>query len=201
MTAGDSHEWFQVAVKRERSAEGNTPRLTGVLLNISEDMARKSEYDIVMTRFGLSREMLNDGLWDLQIINGDPLHPDNVFWWSPQFRKLLGFEAVEEFPGVIDSWASRLHPDDSQHTLDALIKHLNDHSGATGYDVECRVRLRSGNYRWFRARGQALRDIDGIPLRAVGALVDIQMLKAQEAQEAQAEHERQRTEESAVCGQ
>jgi len=27
MTAGDSHEWFQVAVKRERSAEGMQGRL------------------------------------------------------------------------------------------------------------------------------------------------------------------------------
>jgi len=49
-----------------------------------------------------------------------------------------------------------------------------------------------------RARGQALRDTDGILLRAVGALVDIQMLKDQEVQ---AEHERQRIDETAVCGQ
>ncbi|MFB4339533.1 PAS domain-containing methyl-accepting chemotaxis protein [Pantoea sp. CS_6] len=195
MTAGGSYEWFQVAVKRERGADGHNQRLTGTLLNISEDVAHESEYDIVMTRFNLSREMLNDGLWDLQIINGDPLHPNNVFWWSPQFRKLLGFETVEEFPDVIDSWASRLHPDDSQHTLDAFIKHLNDHSGATGYDVEYRVKLKNGNYRWFRARGQTRRDKEGIPLRAVGALIDIQTLKDQEVQ---AEHERQRRDEASA---
>lgn len=189
MTAHCSYEWFQVAVKRERSADGHSQRLAGTLLNISEEVTHQSEYDIVMTRFNLSREMLNDGLWDLQIINGDPLHPNNVFWWSPQFRKLLGFETVEEFPDVIDSWASRLHPDDSEHTLDAFIKHLNDHSGATGYDVQYRVKLKNGNYRWFRARGQTQRDKDGVPLRAVGALIDIQTLKDQEVQ---AELERQR---------
>jgi len=195
MTAGGSYEWFQVAVKRERSADGTSQRLAGTLLNISNDKTHESEYDIVMTRFNLSREMLNDGLWDLQIINGDALHPNNVFWWSPQFRKLLGFETVEEFPDVIDSWASRLHPDDSQHTLDAFIKHLNDHSGATGYDVEYRVRLKNGNYRWFRARGQTRRDKDGIPLRAVGALIDIQTLKDQEVQN---NSERQRRDDAAA---
>jgi len=195
MTAGGSYEWFQVAVKRERSPDSQSQRLTGMLLNINDDVAHESEYDIAMTRFNLSREMLNDGLWDLQIINGDPLHPKNVFWWSPQFRKLLGFETVEEFPDVIDSWASRLHPDDSHHTLDAFIKHLNDHSGATGYDVDYRVKLKNGNYRWFRARGQTRRDKDGVPLRAVGALIDIQTLKDREAQ---AEHERQRRHEAAA---
>lgn len=195
MTTGGSYEWFQVAVKRERSSDGTRQKLAGMLLNISVDVAHESEYDIVMTRFNLSREMLNDGLWDLQIINGDPLHPNNVFWWSPQFRKLLGFETVEEFPDVIDSWASRLHPDDSQHTLDAFIKHLNDHSGATGYDVEYRVKLKNGNYRWFRARGQTRRDKDGLPLRAVGALIDIQTLKDREVQ---AEYERQRKDEAAA---
>ena len=195
ITSEGRYEWFQVAVRRERSSDGQIQRLTGIMLNVSDDVARESEYDIVMTRFNLSREMLNDGLWDLQIINGDPLHPNNVFWWSPQFRKLLGFETVEEFPDVIDSWASRLHPDDSQHTLDAFIKHLNDHSGATGYDVEYRVKLKNGNYRWFRARGQTRRDKDGVPLRAVGALIDIQTLKDQDVQ---AEHERQRRDEAAA---
>lgn len=195
ITSDSRYEWFQVAVRRERSSDGQIQRLTGIMLNVSSDIARESEYDIVMTRFSLSREMLNDGLWDLQIINGDPLHPNNVFWWSPQFRKLLGFETVEEFPDVIDSWASRLHPDDSQHTLDAFIKHLNDHSGATGYDVEYRVKLKNGNYRWFRARGQTRRDKDGIPLRAVGALIDIQTLKDQDVQ---AGHERQRRDEAAA---
>ncbi|MCW0346192.1 hypothetical protein NB703_004285 [Pantoea ananatis] len=195
ITSDGRYEWFEVAVRRERSSDGQIQRLTGIMLNVSDDVARESEYDIVMTRFNLSREMLNDGLWDLQIINGDPLHPNNVFWWSPQFRKLLGFETVEEFPDVIDSWASRLHPDDSQHTLDAFIKHLNDHSGATGYDVEYRVKLKNGNYRWFRARGQTRRDKDGVPLRAVGALIDIQTLKDQDVQ---AEHERQRRDEAAA---
>ncbi|WP_314413293.1 PAS domain-containing protein, partial [Pantoea septica] len=125
-------------------------------------------------RFDLSREMLNDGLWDLDIIGGNPLNPDNVFWWSPQFRKLLGFETVEEFPDVMESWASRLHPEDKQAALDAFVSHLMDFSGKTGFDIEYRLKLRSGEYRWFQARGQTKRATDGTPLRAVGALIDIQ---------------------------
>ena len=168
-------QWFIFQAKY--CVEFSPPRLVGIIKNIEQQTTQARLFDIVSTRFDLSREMLNDGLWDLDIIGGNPLNPDNVFWWSPQFRKLLGFETVEEFPDVMDSWASRLHPDDRQAALDAFVKHLMDYSGKTGFDIEYRLKLRSGEYRWFQARGQTKRAPDGTPLRAVGALIDIQARK------------------------
>lgn len=164
--------WF--IIRAQYSADFTPPRLVAIIENIEEETVQARLFDIVSTRFDLSREMLNDGLWDLDIIGGNPLNPDNVFWWSPQFRKLLGFETVEEFPDVLDSWASRLHPDDKQAALDAFVNHLMDFSGKTRFDIEYRLKLRSGEYRWFQARGQTKRAADGTPLRAVGALIDIQ---------------------------
>ncbi|ORM63959.1 chemotaxis protein [Pantoea rodasii] len=168
-------QWFLFQAKY--CVEFSPPRLVGIIKNIEQQTTQARLFDIVSTRFDLSREMLNDGLWDLDIIGGNPLNPDNVFWWSPQFRKLLGFETVEEFPDVMDSWASRLHPDDRQAALDAFVKHLMDYSGKTGFDIEYRLKLRSGEYRCFQARGQTKRAPDGTPLRAVGALIDIQARK------------------------
>jgi len=55
--------------------------------------------------------MRNDGLCDLQIIDGHPLHPNKVFWSSPPFRTRLGFETDEAFPEAIEGCAARLHPD------------------------------------------------------------------------------------------
>ncbi|TPV23661.1 chemotaxis protein [Pantoea anthophila] len=171
-TDADNFQWF--LLRAQYSADFTPPRLVGTIENIREETEQARLFDIVSTRFDLSREMLNDGLWDLDIIGGNPLNPDNVFWWSPQFRKLLGFETAEEFPDVMDSWASRLHPEDKQAALDAFVSHLMDFSGKTGFDIEYRLKLRSGEYRWFQARGQTKRAADGTPLRAVGALIDIQ---------------------------
>ncbi|WP_042958668.1 methyl-accepting chemotaxis protein [Erwinia tasmaniensis] len=159
--------------------------------DVNENLEKEKDYETVLTRFNLSREMLNDGLWDLDIINGNAMNPDNVFWWSEQFRKLLGFETVEEFPDVMDSWASRLHPEDKQLALDAFGKHLGDRTGQTDFDIEYRLMLRNGKYRWFRARGQTKRKADGTPLRAVGALIDIQALKDRQVYEAQQQVYRQ----------
>lgn len=171
-TDATTYEWFRI--RALYSTEFTPPRLVGVIENSEEETTQARLFDIVSTRFDLSREMLNDGLWDLDIIGGNPLNPDNVFWWSPQFRKLLGFETIEEFPDVMESWASRLHPEDKQAALDAFVSHLMDLSGKTPFDIEYRLKLRSGEYRWFQARGQTKRAADGTPLRAVGALIDIQ---------------------------
>jgi len=174
-TGGHKSEWFSIRAKHD--SRGTTPNVTGTLEKIDDQVEQAHRFDIVSTRFDLSREMLNDGLWDLDILNGDPMNPRNVFWWSPQFRKLLGFETVEEFPDVMESWSSRLHPEDKQNALDSFVKHLLDRSGQTGFDIEYRLKLRTGEYRWFQARGQTKRSPDGTPLRAVGALIDIQNRK------------------------
>ena len=176
-TAARSSEWF--GIKANYYPHEMPPRVIGTLENIDQQVEQAHRFDVVSTRFDLSREMLNDGLWDLDIINGDPMNPRNVFWWSPQFRKLLGFETVEEFPDVMDSWSSRLHPEDKQNALESFVRHLLDHSGKTGFDIEYRLKLRNGEYRWFQARGQTKRAADGTPLRAVGALIDIQSRKDQ----------------------
>lgn len=130
-------------------------------------------------RFDLINDASGEGLWDMSVIAGDPVNPKNVFWWSDQFRRLVGFSTVEEFPNILESWSSRLHPEDSERTLTAFAAHLTDRTGKTGYDVEYRLKTKSGEYRWFRARGTTLRDEAGIPLRTAGSLADITDAKRQ----------------------
>jgi PAS domain S-box-containing protein len=168
------YRWFRARGETLRAADGTPLRVAGTLAPIDDALKLQQALDVTHTRFELSREIVNDGVWDLAVVAGDPVNPRNAFWWSPQFRRLLGFESEAEFPDVLDSWASRLHPEDKERTMTAFVQHLNDKSGRTPYDVRYRLRCRDGAYRWFRARGQTRRAADGTPLRAVGALADIQ---------------------------
>ncbi|WP_254460094.1 methyl-accepting chemotaxis protein [Xanthomonas sacchari] len=167
------YRWFRALGTTQRDPQGTPLRVAGALTDITERREREAFLDVVLTRFELGADMLNDGLWDMSVIAGDPINPSNEFWWSPQFRSLLGFASEAEFPNVLDSWSSRLHPEDAQVALNAFAAHLNDRTGRTGFDVEYRLRLKNGEYRWFRARGLTKRAADGTPLRAVGALLDI----------------------------
>ncbi|WP_024304137.1 EAL domain-containing protein [Pseudogulbenkiania sp. MAI-1] len=102
------------------------------------------------------------GIWDWNIVDGS-------VYYSPRFKAMLGL-AEQELEGTAAAFWARLHPDDEAPTRQAVERHL---AGEGGYDVEYRLRTRSGEYRWFRARGQALRDKAGQAVRMSGSIFDI----------------------------
>jgi len=129
------------------------------------------EYDLM--KYRLTSDALGVALWDMDVVGGDPVNPNNRFTWSQEFRHMLGFSDERDFPNVTSSWSDRLHPEDKDRTINAFAAHLNDHSGRTPYDLVYRLMLKNGEYRSFRAFGATLRDSKGVPLRVAGALEDI----------------------------
>ena len=117
-------------------------------------------------RFELAVRGSSDGLWDWD------LKTDSVYY-SDRFKELLGY-AGNEFPNVIDSLRDHVHPEDRAATFAAIDQHLKDRHP---YDVECRLRTRSGEYLWFRARAQAVWDETGQPTRMAGSITDITEIK------------------------
>lgn len=196
------YRWFRARGATLRDSKGNPLRVAGALTDIHEQKTRQTELDKFIDRFELANEMLSDGLWDMEVIAGDPVNSKNPFWWSNQFRRLLGFENEHDFPNVLDSWASRLHPEDAEWITQAFLKHLTDKTGRTGYDVTYRLKMKSGEYRWFRAKGETKRASNGTPLRVVGALTDIDAQKQQEKlREVELGHQQQMHENFAKIGE
>jgi len=114
-----------------------------------------------------------EGMWEIMLASGSLVDPSSRFWWSPQFRKLLGFTSVQEFPDVLESWSSHVHPDDVHGALTAFAAHVDDLSDQTPFDVCYRMRCKDGDYQWFRARGQVRRAADGTPTHALGVLFPV----------------------------
>ena len=129
------------------------------------------EYDLM--KYKLTSDALGVALWDMEVVDGDPINPDNTFIWSQEFRRMLGFYDENDFPNILSSWSDRLHPEDKERTLNAFADHLTDHSGRTPYDLVYRLMTKSGEYRSIHAFGTTLRDSMGVPLRVAGAVEDI----------------------------
>ena len=109
----------------------------------------------------------NDGFWDGRFLPNEPWYsPRTPIWWSPRVKVMLGY-TDEEFPEVLESWASRLHPDDTDRVYAAVTAHIERH---VPYDVEYRLLTKTGEYGWFRARGQAIWDETGRITRMAGSL-------------------------------
>lgn len=192
LTQSDEYRWFAASGRILRDAHGMPMRMAGSLRDIHEQRQREQELDKTLIRFELARELLTDGLWDMEVIGGDPMSPLNPLWWSPQFRGMLGFETPEEFPNVLDSWVSRIHPEDKGGVIRIFGTHLSDRVGGEPFEAVYRIKLKSGEYRWFCSRGQTKRTADGTPLRVVGALVDIHLSRQEEQlREQQAQQRRE----------
>ncbi|MBD9462370.1 PAS domain-containing protein [Pseudomonas sp. Pdm06] len=167
------YRWVQICGETLRDERGLPQISVGMLRDIHKQRLRDEEFAMLSARFDISRECIQDALWDINIIAGDPANPHNVIWFSSQMRRMLGYETIEEFPNVFESWLSRLHPEDSQRAVQAFVEHVADRSGQTPFDVTYRLKHRNDEYRWFRGRGQTQRSNDGTPLRTVGAITDV----------------------------
>ena len=124
-------------------------------------------------RFELAVRGADEGLWDAEPAGKPWDAPDAEVWFSPRCKQLLGF-ADDEFPNVLKSWESRLHPDDRERVFLALKNHIEQRQA---YDIEYRLQIKSGEYRWFAARGQGIWDEQGRLMRMSGSLRDITQLK------------------------
>ncbi|MDO5672914.1 MAG: methyl-accepting chemotaxis protein [Actinomycetaceae bacterium] len=141
----------------------------------SEAALRKlqEEYEVFQTRHEMLIEVANIGLWDMVVPDDGQFSDNTPFFWSDYFRHMLGFNDTTDFPNILSSWASRLHPDDYDPTMAMFAASLADKSGRTPYDPVYRLKLKNGDYRWFKATGTVRRDANGDPKRIAGALHDI----------------------------
>jgi len=171
-TTGE-YRWSHAQGKTKRDNHGNALRIAGSLEDIHDEKTRTDELEKFVTRFELANEMLFDGLWDMEVVKGNRVNPNNHFWWSDQLRFLLGYTNEQDFPNILDSWASLIHPDDKNHVTKTFTDHIADRTGRTPYDITYRLKTKSSETRWFRARGMTKRSADGTPLRVVGTLSDI----------------------------
>jgi PAS domain S-box-containing protein len=113
-------------------------------------------------RYQLAVRGSSAGLWDWDTLAG-------TMFYSPRFKALLGY-SEEEFPDVPTSLTDVMHEEDRLALQEALRHHL---SHDAPYQVECRLRLKSGEWRWFRITGMAQKDATGRAFRMAGSVIDV----------------------------
>jgi diguanylate cyclase (GGDEF)-like protein/PAS domain S-box-containing protein len=113
-------------------------------------------------RFQLAVSGSNDGLWDWNLATDE-------WYFSPRLLQLLGYEEGE-ITGSWNVFMAHLHEEDREFVKNALQLHLEH---GTLYDIEIRLCTKSGNFRWFRTRGQSARDANGVAIRMAGAITDV----------------------------
>lgn len=112
-----------------------------------------------------------DGLWDWHPHRGE-------LYFSPRCAEMLGYGS-KELPQARETLLALMHPSDVAEFDRRLIGHVRK---GLPYDVEMRLRRKSGGYLWVRARGRMVRSMVGKAVRMAGSLSDISDRKRFEAQ-------------------
>jgi PAS domain S-box-containing protein len=139
-----------------------------VLFSIVHDISqlKKAEKAIqeneIRLRFAL--EGANDGLWDMQL-------PAYSLYLSPRGCEILGY-TPDEFQQAVTHLAQIVYPQDFPAAMEQVEAHIQ--GGAPIFEIEQRLRMKSGEWKWVQARGKLVeRNKEGQPLRMTGTYTDI----------------------------
>lgn len=150
--------------------------LLASLRDITNQKKVEEELRLSLRRFDLVMQASNDGLWEWDT-------QERVFY-SPRFKELLGC-SEQEIEDELAEFQARLHPEDNDRLWAAVGNHLEKRSP---FDIEYRLKHKNGEYRWFRARGQAEWDPQtGKAVRMAGSISDQTDRKKAEEQFRQAQ--------------
>src|SRR2546423_6372978 len=141
-------------------------RVKSALLLYRERMRSREKTRAIMEsqqRFELAVNGVNDGIWDLDLVN-------HAIFYSPQWKKNLGYEN-DELPNAPGVWENLIHPDDKRRALAAIHEHWRDRTPF--YCSEHRLKTKSGDYKWVFSRGRAVWGDNGKVLRMAGSTTDI----------------------------
>jgi PAS domain S-box-containing protein len=132
---------------------------------LAEEALRKSE-----ERYVLATKAARVGVWDWNV-------QTNEFHLNGNVKAILGYSDAE-IPNNLEVWSGYVHPDDKQPVMEAFQNHID---GKTPEFVcEHRMLHKDGSIRWIMARGIAIRDAQGNPVRVVGTDTDITQRKLAE---------------------
>jgi len=177
--ADDGHRALVYTTKTPMyDSEGELIGVLGVGRDITELKRAEEAVWESENRLRYALEGTNDGLWDVQLKSGR-------LYLSPRGCEILGYRE-DEIKDVIEVWTDPIHPDDLQNTVDQFQAHIEGRAAI--FEVEQRLRTKSGDWKWILARGKVVeRDPDGVPLRITGTHSDISEKKILESQLYQAQ--------------
>ena len=174
LTKSGEYKWYHAAGECLRYANGSPREFIGTFSDIDEHKKNAEIFEHDSRRQAAVDLMMLEGSWSMDLTKYAIDDPSSPMVYSDQFKKILGFAPhTSEFPDIMQSWITRIHPDDVPQASAAMAKQLGDPTGRTVFDMEYRIRHKNGEYVWVRASSYVVWSKDSVPLMAAGTILDI----------------------------
>ncbi len=172
LTKNEGYKWFHAAGDCVRYSSGAPRVFVGTFTDIDKAKKTAEDLEIQQRRQGAVEMMMLEGSWSMDLTKYDIADPNSPMVFSDQFKKILGYHNPAEFPDIMQSWITKIHPDDVAGASEQMGRQLADPSGATVFDMEYRMMHRSGEYIWVRSSSYVVWG-NKKPLMAAGTILDI----------------------------
>nr|WP_304364224.1 PAS domain S-box protein [Methanocalculus taiwanensis] len=161
--------WLSAETRCIRDETGRS-RVYGGCRDITEEKTARLELELNQERLELAMETGGIAWWEMDCMTGN-------IAISPQKAEMLGY-SPDQFSHYTD-FTALLHPDDHEKAMQAMRDHMEGRKQR--YEVEYRIKHSAGAYLWFRDIGSVTeRGEGGAPLKVVGLVVNITVLKEAE---------------------
>lgn len=183
-TRNRGYRWFRATGEVSRQDDGTPIQFVGIFVDINdakelENVARErmaSFEERIRLQVALNQEkehlrvfhdIIHSAMWSMDV---DFEGRITDVYWSDEFRAQLGFENELDFPNELSAWKNRIHPDDFEMAMSRLFDLIEGR--VDNYDLEARIRVQSGDYRWFHAAAKMSRARVGRGGNVYGTVVD-----------------------------
>lgn len=162
--------WLELDISPITGVQGDVTHFVSVERDITEFKRAEAAARQNEELFRTIAKVTTDAIWDWNL-------GDDALWWSDGFQTLFGYAPSEIEPGI-ESWTSRLHPDERQRVLSGI--HGVIDGGGERWSDEYRFLRKNGTYADVLDRGIVIRDAAGVALRMVGGMNDVSARKQSE---------------------
>lgn len=159
-----TRRWLMTSGRPRVDANGRVYRFPGVAIDVTEQRQAADALAESELRFRTLADSMPQMVWTTRA-------DGYCDYYNARWYEQTGI-AIDK--GDFESWSEMYHPDDRERAVDAWRKAL-----ATGepYEIEYRLRHRSGEYRWALGRSLPIRDEHGTIIRWIGTCTDIHETK------------------------
>ena len=174
LTKQGDYKWFHAAGECLRYPNGLPKEFIGTFSDIDDRVRNEITFEHDSRRQGAVEMMMLEGSWSMDLTKYAIDDPTSPMVYSDQFKKILGYAPHSgDFPDVMQSWITKIHPDDVPAASALMAKQLSDPTGRVPFDMEYRIKHKDGHYVWVRASSYVVWSRDRQPLMAAGTILDI----------------------------
>lgn len=162
--------WLAGQAQPERLEDGST-LWHGYIADITESKVQQLKLQETETRFRLTMEATDTGLWSWD------LNTNRVTWSDESFTQ-LGYQP-HEFEVSLEKFQALMHPDDLAQAFQVIEQQMLQKQR---FQTQFRLRNQSGGWSWIEGRGKVTDfDADGRPSFMMGTHTNITRVKQTEA--------------------